>query len=89
MHGNTDNIPYPEPVYIGRSSVLECHWNATGWPSVHCDTTGDTNKYLQGTKEQHWKNLADTGPHWNAVGETLTPAAYTGTPLVDYKRPPI
>ena len=70
--------PYPEPVYTGLSSV---HWNATGWPSVHWDTTGPPREYLQGTLEHHWKNLVETDPHWNATGETLTFAAYTGTPL--------
>ena len=34
-----NEIPYPESVYTGWSSV---HWNDTGWPSVHWDTTGET-----------------------------------------------
>ena len=51
--------------------TLECHWNATGWPSAHWDTTGRHIEYLQGTLEHHWKNLIETGPHWNATGETL------------------
>ena len=34
---------------------LECHLNATGWPSVHWDTTGRPSEYLQGTLEHHWK----------------------------------
>ena len=67
-------FPYPEPVYIGWSSV---HWNATGWPSVHWDTTGRPIEYLQGTLEHHWKNLVETAH----TGETLIFAAYTGTPL--------
>ena len=70
--------PYPEPMYTGRSSV---HWNATGWPSVHWDITGPPSEYLQGTLEHHWKKLSWNSPHWNATGETLTFAAYTGTPL--------
>ena len=61
--------------------TLECHWNATGWPSVHGDTTWRPSDYLQATLEHHWKNLLETAPHWNATGETLTFAAYTGTPL--------
>ena len=72
------NSPCPEPVYTDWSSV---HWNATGWPSVHWDTTGQPSEYLQSTLEHHWKNLVETAPHWNATGETLTFAAYTGTPL--------
>ena len=78
MHGNT-NIPYPEPVYTGRSSVLEWHWSATGWPSVHCDTTGDTNEYLQGTTalekfswywptlECRWRDSDSCSLHWNTT----------------------
>ena len=86
------NIPYLEPVYTGWSSV---HWNATGWPSVHWDTTGRPSGCLQGTLEHHWKklswnsptlechwrNLIESAPRWDATGETLTFAAYTGTPL--------
>ena len=71
-------LPYPEPVYTGWSSV---HWNATGWPSVRWDTTGPPSEYLVGTLEHHWKNLVESAPQWNATGETLTFAAYTGTPL--------
>ena len=37
------NVPYPEPVYTGWSSV---HWNATGWPNIHWDTTGRPSEYL-------------------------------------------
>ena len=33
------------------------------------------------TLEHHWKNLVETAPHLTATGETLTIAAYTGTPL--------
>ena len=33
------------------------------------------------TLECHWRNLIETVPHWNATGETLTVAAYPGTPL--------
>ena len=36
--------------------TLECHWGATGWPSVHWDTNGRPSEYLQGTLEHHWKN---------------------------------
>ena len=75
--------------------TLECHWKVTGWPSVHWDTTGPPSEYLQGTLEHHWKklrwnsltlecqwrNLVESAPHWDATGETLTFAAYIGTPL--------
>ena len=76
------HIPYSEPVYTGWSIV---HWHVTGMPlvdsSVHRDTNGLPSKYLQGTLENHWKNVVETIPHWNAIGETLTTIAYTGTPL--------
>ena len=52
------DIPYPEPVYTGWSSV---HWNATGWLSVHWDTTGRPSEYFQGTLEHYWKKL-----NWNS-----------------------
>ena len=77
--------PYPEPVYTGWSSV---HWNATG---IHWMTqrilAGNTGTPLEKlswnspTLECHWRNLVESGPHWDATGETLTFAAYTGTPL--------
>ena len=35
----------------------------------------------QCTLGYHWKNLVESAPHWDATGETLTFAAYTGTPL--------
>ena len=60
---------------------MECHWNATCWPSVHWDTTGRPTDYLQGTLEHHWKNLVETAPHSDATGETPVFAAYTETPL--------
>ena len=64
---------YPLPWAIVNWLVqctLECHWNATGWPSVHWDTTEWPSEYLQGTLEHHWKNLVETAPHWNATGQT-------------------
>ena len=33
------------------------------------------------TLECHWRNLVKSAPHWNAPGETVTFATYTGTPL--------
>ena len=61
--------------------TLECHWNATGWSSVHWDTTRRPTNYLQGTLERHWKKIVETAPHWNATGDTLLIFAYTGTPV--------
>ena len=66
------NQPLPwSSVHRLVQCTLECHWNATGSPSVHWDTTGPPSEYLQGTLEHHWKNLVETAPHWNATGETL------------------
>ena len=59
--------------------TLECHWNATGWLTVHCDTTGRPNEYLQHTPleklrwnlptlEYHWRNSDFCSLHWNITG---------------------
>ena len=61
--------------------TLECHWNATGWPSVHWNITGRPSEYLQGTLEHHWKNLVEAAPHWNATRETKLNPPHTGKPL--------
>ena len=53
------------PVYTGMP--LECH--ATGWPSVHWDTTGLPSEYLQGTLEQHWENIVETAQTGMALGK--------------------
>ena len=70
VHTNSWRRPLPwASVHWLVQCTLECHWNATGWPSVHWDTTGRPSEFS-------WND-----PHWNATGETLTSAAYTGTPL--------
>ena len=43
-------------------------------------------RILAGTLEHHWKNLVETTPRWNATGETLTIAAYTGALLEGMQR---
>ena len=55
---------------------LECHWLTQCAPGYHWET----QRILQGTLEHNWKNLVETAPHWNATGEILIIAAYTGTP---------
>ena len=45
--------------------TLECHWNATGWPSVHWHTTVRPSEYV----------------HWNATGKTKLKQPHTGMPL--------
>ena len=57
--------------------TLECHWNN----SVHEDATGRPSDHFQGTLEHHWRNVVETAPNWDATGETLAIAAYTGTSL--------
>ena len=63
--------------------TLECHWNATDWPSVHWDTIGRPSEYLHGILEHHWRQLSWNCPtlechwrnycslHWNTTGWTI------------------
>ena len=76
------------PVYTGMP--LECHWMTQCTLGYHWATqrilagyTGTTMEKLSWnspTLECHWRNLVESGPHWDATGETLTFAAYIGTP---------
>ena len=67
--------------------TLKSHWNTTGCPSVHWDTTRRPSRYLHGTLEHHWKNLKSwncptlechwrnpdyCSIHWNTTGRTVT-----------------
>ena len=82
-------IPYPEPVYTGMP--LGCHWLTQCTLGYHWATqpilAGYTGTPLEKlswnspTLECHWRNLVESAPHWDATGETLTFATYTGTPL--------
>ena len=77
------------PVYTGMP--LECHWLTQCTLEYHWATerilVGYTGTPLEKlswnspTLECHWRNLVESAPHWDATGETLTFAAYTGTPL--------
>ena len=77
------------PVYTGMS--LECHWLTQCTLGYHWATqrilAGYTGTPLEKldwnspTLECHWRNLVESTPHWDATGETLTFAAYIGTPL--------
>ena len=67
IQSETGPLPWASAHWLVQCT-LECHWNATGWPSVHWDTTGPPSEYVQGTLEYHWKNLVETDPHWNATG---------------------
>ena len=77
------------PVYTGIP--LECHWLTQCTLGYHWATqrilAGYTGTPLEKlnwnsfTLECHWRNLVQFAPHWDATGETLTVAAYTGTPL--------
>ena len=56
----------------------------TGMPLVDPVYTGiplEKLSWNSPTLECHWRNLVESAPHWDATGETLTFAAYTGTPL--------
>ena len=88
-------IPYPEPVYTGLSSVhwnatgmplVDPVYNGIHWATerILAGYTGTPLEKLSWnspTLECHWRNLVESAPHWDATGETLTFAAYTGTPL--------
>ena len=77
------------PVYTVMT--LKCHWMTQCTLGYHWATqrilAGYTGTPLEKlswnspTLECHWRNLVEYGPHWDATGETLTFAAYTGTPL--------
>ena len=56
----------------------------TGMPLVDPVYTGiplEKLSWNSPTLESHLRNLFESAPHWDATGETLTSAAYTGTPL--------
>ena len=56
----------------------------TGMPLVDPVYTGiplEELSWNSPTLECHWRNLVESAPHWDATGETLTFAAYTGIPL--------
>ena len=77
------------PVCTGMP--LECHWliqctlgNHWATQRIFAGYTGTPLEKLSWnspTLECHWRNLVESAPHWDATGETLTFAAYAGTPL--------
>ena len=89
--------------YIGFKPCLRSNIpaDASGWSCVHWDITGRPSDYVQGkigteleklcwnspTLECHRRNLFETAPHWDATGEFITFAAYTGTPLKGLSQP--
>ena len=86
------NIPLPwASVHWLVQCTLECHWLTQCTLRYHWATqrilAGYTGTQLEklswnsSTLECHWRNLVETAPHWDATGETLTFAAYIGTPL--------
>ena len=75
VHWNSTGMPLVDPVYTGiplghPANTYRVHWNTT-----------EKNSWNSPTLECHWRNLVESAPHWDATGETLTFAAYTGTPL--------
>ena len=88
-------LPYPEPVYTGWSSVhwnangmplvdqctLGDHWLTQRILAGYTGTPLEKLSWSSPTLERHWRNLVETAPYWDATGETLTFATYTGTPL--------
>ena len=77
------------PVYTGM--LLECHWLTQCTLEYHwaiqricagyTGTPLEKLSWKSPTLECHWRNLIESSPHWEATGESLTFAAYTGTPL--------
>ena len=77
------------PVYAGMP--LECHWKTQCTLEYHWVTQRILAGYTWTPLEKlswnspilecTWRNLVESGPHWEATGETLTFAAYTGTRL--------
>ena len=82
-------------VYTGMP--LECHWLTQCTLEYHWATqrirAGYTGTPLEKlswnsrTLECNRRNLVESVPHWDATGETLTFAAYTGTPLEGLRQP--
>ena len=75
-------------VYTGMP--LECHWLTQCTLGYHWATqrilavyTGTPLEKLSWNSsilECQWRNLVEFAPHWDATGETLTFATYTGIP---------
>ena len=72
-------------------ATLECHW-LTQWtlgyhlatqriPAGYIGTPLEKLSWNSPTLECHWRNLVESAPHWDATGEILTFAVYTGSPL--------
>ena len=69
------------PVYTGMS--LECHWLTQCTLEYHWAT----QRILAGYTGTRLGKLSWNSPHWNATGETLTFAGYTGTPREGLSQP--
>ena len=61
--------------------ILEYHWATQRILAGYTGTPLEKPSWNSPTMECHWRNLVESAPHWEATGETLTFAAYTGTPL--------
>ena len=61
--------------------TLGYHWATQRIPAGYTGTPPEKLSWNSPTLEWHWKNLVKSAPHWDATGETLTFAGYTGTPL--------
>ena len=67
------------PVYTWMP--LDCHWFTQRILAGYTGTPLEKLSWNSPTLERHWRNLVETAPHWDATEETLSFAAYTGTPL--------
>ena len=90
LRGVCQPLPWASVHWLVQCT-LECHWMTQCTLGYHWATqrilAGYTGTPLEKlswnspTLECHWRNLVESDPHWDATGETLTFAAYTGTPL--------
>ena len=63
--------------------TLGCHWANKRILAGYTGTPLEKLIWNRPTLECHWRNLVETDRHWDATGEIITSAAYTGTPLGD------
>ena len=61
--------------------TLGYHWVTHQILARYTGTPLEKFSWNRPTLECHWRNLVEFAPHWDATGEKLTFAAYTGTPL--------
>ena len=92
-----NRLPWYQLAHWLVECTLECHWLTQCTLGYHWATQRILAGYSRTPLEKlswnipslecHWRNLVEAAPHGGATGETLTFAAYTGTPLEDCNSP--